>query len=408
MRWQDKRLIGVSTLGLLIGGCGLFGNMKAEAKGNRQILAPSSQTPAEEQVLIGDPYTIGGERFEPKDDNSFDEVGYASVRSSGSDNSGISASHRILPIPSYVEITNLETGKTILVRINERGPMLKNRVVDLSPAAAQTLGIGGGQSTAVRVRRVNPPSSEKSILRSGNAAPERLDTPPALLSALKKQLNETGPAKPREDEVATPTAPKPLPKLKPIPKVAVGSAPTPAIGAPGATFDVPAPSSLPPRMAKPVRPTAKPVRVAMPAPQPTPQIAAPVEEPTPAQESITTGQKSDRFIIEDGNGGRFLVKTTGQVRVIQGDAASEASSGESTAVAAPEPTQTASNPYYVQIGSFGDKGRATALASRAGGSLARAGRLWHVVTGPYSDEGAARAGLSQAISKGYRDARISR
>src|SRR3546814_5701897 len=70
---------------------------------------------------------------------------------------GISAAHKTLPLPSYVEVTSLETGRTILVRINDRGPFVSGRVIDLSSAAAEQLGMKRKGVAAVRVRRVNPP-----------------------------------------------------------------------------------------------------------------------------------------------------------------------------------------------------------------------------------------------------------
>jgi rare lipoprotein A len=70
-------------------------------------------------------------------------------------------------MPSYVEITALDTGRTILVRINDRGPMTNDRLIDLSEGAARQLGIVDKGTTGVRVRRVNPPENEKSALRAG-------------------------------------------------------------------------------------------------------------------------------------------------------------------------------------------------------------------------------------------------
>jgi len=56
---------------------------------------------------------------------------------------GLTAAHRSLPLGSRVQVTNLRTGKTIIVRINDRGPFVRGRVIDLSRRAAQAIGISG-------------------------------------------------------------------------------------------------------------------------------------------------------------------------------------------------------------------------------------------------------------------------
>lgn len=133
---------------------------------------------------MGEPFTIEGELYTPEDTYSYDMVGLASLDPDGGD--AVTVAHKTLPMPSYVEVTSLETGRTILTRVERRGPMVSDRLVALSPGAAQQLGIGDGE--AVRVRRVNPPEAERAELRSGGQAPERLSTPPSLLAVLKRKL----------------------------------------------------------------------------------------------------------------------------------------------------------------------------------------------------------------------------
>ena len=138
----------------------------------------------------------------PSERVSYDEVGRASWY--GAELAGhktgngetfnpdaITAAHRTLPMPSYVEVTNLDSGRTILVRINDRGPFNGDRIIDISQGAAKQLGVVGQGHFPVRVRRVNPPEYEKTALRNGEKAAERLGTPPALLNALRKKLGAT-------------------------------------------------------------------------------------------------------------------------------------------------------------------------------------------------------------------------
>jgi rare lipoprotein A len=67
-----------------------------------------------------------------------------------------SAAHKTLPIPSYAQVTNLATGKSIVVRINDRGPFVDNRVIDLSYVAAIKLGINVTGTALVEVRTITP------------------------------------------------------------------------------------------------------------------------------------------------------------------------------------------------------------------------------------------------------------
>lgn len=155
---------------------------------------------ADVPVLIGEPYKIGGVTYTPTDVADYDEVGYASLY--GDDLAGkptangeifdpaaISAAHKTLPLPSYVEVTALDTGRTILVRVNDRGPMINDRLIGLSRGAAEQLGIAEGV-TAVRVRRTNPPAAERAQLRAGKPVRERIATPQSLLAILRAKAKE--------------------------------------------------------------------------------------------------------------------------------------------------------------------------------------------------------------------------
>lgn len=142
-------------------------------------------------VVLGDPFTIDGVTYTPEDVMNYDAVGFAV--SGNVEGAGVVAAHKTLPLPSYVELTNLDTGRTILARLTSRGPMRGDALVDLSAAAAIELGTAGQLRIPVRVRRVNPPEAERSMLRAGEPVPARMDTPVALLAALKRKLGgQTG------------------------------------------------------------------------------------------------------------------------------------------------------------------------------------------------------------------------
>lgn len=70
----------------------------------------------------------------------------------------MTAAHRTLPLPTYVEVTNLVNGRKAIVKVNDRGPFKKNRLIDLSYMAALKLGIVATGTARVRVRAVGPPA----------------------------------------------------------------------------------------------------------------------------------------------------------------------------------------------------------------------------------------------------------
>ncbi len=153
-------------------------------------------------VKIGRPYTVRGVTYTPAEAPSYDVVGFAGWYGSESGNRtangekfrarAIAGAHTILPLPSYVEVTALATGRTILVRINDRGPFARGRIVDLSRGAADLLGIRAAGTAAVRVRRVDPPERDRARLRDGKAAKARPDASPAMLEVLRDRLRVEG------------------------------------------------------------------------------------------------------------------------------------------------------------------------------------------------------------------------
>ncbi|MEJ2458280.1 MAG: septal ring lytic transglycosylase RlpA family protein [Novosphingobium sp.] len=138
---------------------------------------PVSDTP----VRIGRPYTIRGETYTPRAEPGYDMLGYATWYGNESGNqtangerfrpSWITAAHRTLPLPTYVEVTSLDTGQRILVRVNDRGPFGDDRrIIDLSKGAAELLGVRVKGKAAVRVRVVEPSEKDRKALRKGDAA----------------------------------------------------------------------------------------------------------------------------------------------------------------------------------------------------------------------------------------------
>jgi rare lipoprotein A len=113
------------------------------------------------------PYQVGGRWYYPAQQPHYNEVGLASwygygdgcrVTADGEmmDPGALTAAHKTLPLPSMVEVTNLETGKRITVRVNDRGPFVAGRIIDLSRAAAEKLGVYDHGTAKVRVKYLGP------------------------------------------------------------------------------------------------------------------------------------------------------------------------------------------------------------------------------------------------------------
>jgi len=167
------------------------------------LLAACASTPdyravSDTPVRVGPPYVIRGVTYTPAHNRTYDMLGHASWYGSESGNmtangeryrkDWISAAHTTLPLPSYVEVTALDTGRTILVRVNDRGPFASRRIIDLSEGAAELLGTRRKGVAAVRVRRVEPPESDRARLRSGKAAVDRPTVPDATLAQWRARL----------------------------------------------------------------------------------------------------------------------------------------------------------------------------------------------------------------------------
>lgn len=151
------------SLALLAAACATAPKPSATRPGNAGADAPAVPP----GVKIGRPYTVFGRTYHPSDDRDYDEKGIASWygpdfhgRSTANgeiyNQDDLTAAHRTLPMPSWVEVTNLDNGRKLTVRINDRGPFADRRIIDLSRRSAQLLGVYRPGLARVRVRRVFP------------------------------------------------------------------------------------------------------------------------------------------------------------------------------------------------------------------------------------------------------------
>jgi peptidoglycan lytic transglycosylase len=156
----------------------------------RQLVERLPAPIAQDQADPADPAAgaIGPSGSSRQAPSRYDEVGYAGIRPAAGAEGAAVAVHRSLPAGSYAEVTSLDTGRTILVLITGALSPDADRPIDLSAGAARQLGVESQATAAVRVRRVNPTAFDQAALNQGQPAAPRPDTPPVLLTALRKHL----------------------------------------------------------------------------------------------------------------------------------------------------------------------------------------------------------------------------
>jgi rare lipoprotein A len=139
---------------------------------------------------VGDAYVVAGQRFVPRRDDNYDETGIASwygptfhgrPTANGEifDQNLLTAAHTTLPIPSIIEVTNLDNGRSVILRLNDRGPFVDDRMIDLSREAATQLGYRQRGLANVRVRYLGPAQAHGAPPSQGARAgtDRRTETP---------------------------------------------------------------------------------------------------------------------------------------------------------------------------------------------------------------------------------------
>ena len=120
---------------------------------------------------VEEPYTIKGVQYTPSEQYGYVEKGFASwyipagdsaLTANGEvyDANLVTAAHKTLPLPSIVKVTNLENGKTVIARVNDRGPMVNNRLIDLSQEGARQLEMPEAGSVLVQVELMDEESQQ--------------------------------------------------------------------------------------------------------------------------------------------------------------------------------------------------------------------------------------------------------
>jgi rare lipoprotein A len=195
-----------------------------------------------ETERVGPPYQANGRWYVPAAEPGYEATGLASWygptfhggrTASGEiyDQEAITAAHPTLPIPSLVQVTNLENGREVIVRVNDRGPFVGDRILDLSHGAAMVLGVERNGTARVHIRYLGPAPRHYG----DPAAPTLANAPaPSSVATAQSASAEEGPASLLPPHMSD-ESPAPAPSVQQV--TYAPPAPMPA-AAPGGAFYV--------------------------------------------------------------------------------------------------------------------------------------------------------------------------
>jgi rare lipoprotein A len=201
----------IALLGLLLAGC-------ASAPGGGPFRPGAAEGTGRGIYTVGSPYQVDGTWYYPAVDYNYDRSGIASWY--GTDLDGkytangeiydmnqLTAAHSTLPLPSIVQVVNLQNGRSLQLRVNDRGPFVNGRLIDVSRRSAQLLGFETQGTTPVRVKIMKTESIA--------AAEEVMRNSGQLVVAQAAAANPPATAAPEPEMVARPIAAAQMPPLSP-------------------------------------------------------------------------------------------------------------------------------------------------------------------------------------------------
>ena len=199
---------------------------------------------------VGKPYQVDGVWYTPEWDEDYDETGLASWYGIGDgfhgeqtangeifDTHALTAAHKTLPLPSIVRVTNLENGRAINLRLNDRGPFKPGRIIDVSKRAAELLGFDRKGMATVRVQYL--PEESLAAMRATGATEEQ------LAMARNGTAGGIGGSIVSASDAPRPVAARPLPAPVPLEPVVAAAEPAVAPLRASAPMQVAAPVSAP-------------------------------------------------------------------------------------------------------------------------------------------------------------------
>ena len=326
-----------------------------------------SETPQGITYKVGNPYQITGVWYYPHEDFAYDEVGIASWYGPGFhgkstangeayDQNALTAAHRTLPLPSLVRVTNLDNGRSVVLRVNDRGPFANDRIIDVSRRAAQLLGFEQKGTARVRVQILGEESlALKNRLQRGQSVQEAYMPPPP----------EAAPVAPVETASLDPMPPaNPMATIEPTPIV------PPTVAEPAALPELPAED-----------PAAQSTEAT-----PAPSIATTQQSSPPTDNWASTVQPPEKAVEPPAPPAQMAEKTTVSVPPKAG--------------------------FYVQVAHFSrsDYAERSVAALQEFGQpdmteiVSKGRTLYRVRLGPVSDQAEAMRLLDSVRGNGYPDA----
>ena len=169
-----KKLVSLAALAAILAGCAAsqpenagygsdgFGEEALVSETNEQSLNNAYLLAAAPRYYIGNAYKVEDVQYIPAEDLTYNQTGIAGIvpaelngtkTSNGEtfDITQMAATSKTLPLPTIARVTNLENGQSVVVRVNNRGPFVNTRIMDLSPAAAARIGMNGSAKVQIQV-----------------------------------------------------------------------------------------------------------------------------------------------------------------------------------------------------------------------------------------------------------------
>ena len=201
----------------ILAGCGETRLAIHVAKEIKDI-ASQSKPISEGTYKVGKPYKIKGKWYYPKADPNYDETGLASwygpnfhgkPTANGAifDQWAVTAAHKTLPMPTQLRVTNLENGRSLVVTVNDRGPFVDNRIIDLSRQSARLLGMERQGIAKVRVQALTATGSNQFL----TPKPSQTEAQPQITASPSSTISggELAPPDDRENDqkiIVTPSS----------------------------------------------------------------------------------------------------------------------------------------------------------------------------------------------------------
>ncbi|WP_249689639.1 septal ring lytic transglycosylase RlpA family protein [Stappia sp. WLB 29] len=233
-------ILAVSSLCLALAGCGSapkgkkvkFSEEKYGVAASPRVVSGNQPVPkGGGRQMVGKPYKVAGKWYYPKHDPNYTSVGLASwygptfhgrMTANGEvfDRNAPTAAHTTMPLPSYARVTNLKNGRSMIVRVNDRGPFHGNRTIDLSEKVATMLDFKSAGVAKVKVEyvgRARMDGQDQSFLMASYRGPGSVEPGATMPGTMLAQADIPAAAP------ATSSGPAPLPRNRPYGPVIAGA-----------------------------------------------------------------------------------------------------------------------------------------------------------------------------------------